>query len=256
MLRICTQPYSNVFRDFSDKMIFIDKSRYLHYGRGLSRSEYSTRFLFVFRTVCYPISPWGAADSPRNRKKLGFYRKTADFREIWIRTALPTANPRTNSGSRLSLDRVGDSFFSFLKGSRNTSRKPHCVVQQQTENPPRARGHLDRDATVPFKILLEISFLHSSVDQFFEKYFSNTGGVPKHKVFSTPETRSGSSLLAFCSTLLYTKPMSTGRSISKPRGQNSPSDWSKEKKQGFTEVVSFLLGPLAVYRGCYVLSGA
>ena len=99
------------------------------------------------------------------------------------------------------------------------------------------------------------------VDHFFGKYFSNTGGVPKHKVFSTPEARSGSSLLAFCSTLQYTKPMSTkpmstDRSISKPRRKNSPSDWSKEKKQWFTEVVSFLLGPLAVYRGCYVLSRA
>ena len=80
MFRKSYEAYSNLSRDFSDKMIFIDKSRYLHYGRGFSRSEYSTRFLFAFRTVWYPFLPWGAAHSFRNLKKSVFIEKQSIFR--------------------------------------------------------------------------------------------------------------------------------------------------------------------------------
>ena len=111
MFRKSHEAYSNLSRDFSDKMFFIDKSRYLHYGRGFSRSEYSTRFLFAFRTVWYPFLPWGAAHSFRNLKKIRFYRKTVDFPDFWFRIALPTANPRSSSDSHFRLHRVVKLFF-------------------------------------------------------------------------------------------------------------------------------------------------
>ena len=135
MFRKSYEAYSNLSRDFSDKMFFIEKSRYLHYGRGFSRSEYSTRFLFVFRTVWYRFSPWGAADSLPNLKFSSFYRKTADFRDFGFRVALATANPRscsdtTNlrsySGITLQL-REGEIVFkgfptALRSWSRHTSR--------------------------------------------------------------------------------------------------------------------------------------
>ena len=173
MFRKSHEAYSNLSRDFSDKMFFIDKSRYLHYGRGFSRSEYSTRFLFAFRTVWYPFLPWGAAHSFRNLKKIRFYRKTVDFPDFWFRIALPTANPRPNSDSRFCL--VGSPFFSRVPATLR--RRTHCEFQQQTENPPGARGHLVRDLTVPNKILLRASFRISSVDRF------SSVSVPQRKHF-------------------------------------------------------------------------